>query len=150
MSANQNQRCQIHHILYWMSWTSRQIEDTPRKIQIWIFSDTRWWNHVTDQSYDLGSSSMLIEDYSVHAELKYYGHSKNAMHIVYDRNQAVATEHNIMPTEKLAIRYKDIKNRGLRSMDLSSVKLTCPRIVNTLIFSSDFCVYKDNRLSIHW
>ena len=54
---------------------------------------------MTDQSYDHGSSSMPVEDYSVHAEQKYYGSRTYAMHVVYDKNQAVATGCKTMPAE---------------------------------------------------
>ena len=46
---------------------------------------------------DLESSSMLIKYYSVRAEQRYYGRSKQVTLIVYGRLQAMATGHNTMP-----------------------------------------------------
>ena len=37
---------------------------------------------MTDQSFNLGGSSMPIEAYSVHAKQKYYGCRTHAMHAV--------------------------------------------------------------------
>ena len=58
----------------------RKIEDAHQKIQIWILSDIKWQDHVTDQSCNLKSSSMPIEAYSVHVKQKYYGRITHAMH----------------------------------------------------------------------
>ena len=41
--------------------------------------------------------SMLVEDYSVRAEQRCYRRSKKVTPVVYERLQAVATGHNVMP-----------------------------------------------------
>ena len=54
-------------------------------------------NHVTYQRCDIESSSIPIKDYSVRAEQRYYGRSKQVMSVVYGRFQVVAIGSNTMP-----------------------------------------------------
>ena len=54
---------------------------------------------MADQRFDLGCPSMSVEGSSVHAEQKYYSHSKDPMHVVNNKNQAVANGCNIMHAE---------------------------------------------------